>query len=700
MADFLFTQFSSQNINTNTDIILTSGRAAKGQVPASYVSDSMATAALFAAHPRFVGQTSNNRFFRAVPTNGELAVELGGAIGDGLANDQPAIQATIAYAEAIGVRTVVFTAKAYRLHCPVRTSDPDGLIGQHFYDGRPLIVSTPLVLRSTRHGGSRLEFRASNGSERQNNWQQVFSPSTNQQMVWRGGAVFVKCPSVAPVDPADRPGISLIDIALDGGIPQGSVFEWPARISDGEGWDATDKGIEIEPDRFSGDVRLIRSKITGFRGELIYQAGELNGELYIRSSVLGETNGDLFQSCGTNIDIDGLLGYKGLATYEGWSGRRGRMVNTVFEDCIRTGGIAGGRVSPGVNRNTPLRFADGQIPWFAIDAEFRNCGPVMLGSWVRGRLKLTDSHLILDGSQVYGEGLHDLDLEVDAQVDQLTGFAPVVLLGSTTAGKQTLSDVRIRLRCCRTDEARAAGRIHSQPVDYRGSFGSSVVIEQSSGEAQRGSGPSGTALTAVTDNYPCFRGNRWLRTTSSWTNLNQDVSVNPQIVPRADLMAVYANTVGTWPMIMPVSGIQHGHELTLRNLSGGGIFASLAASGAGASLPATRIVSPGAQITLRFDQELLLWREVQAPPPLKGSAAPAIAAIPAGAVSPEVSITCSGAQPGMAAQVIPAADLGDGFEVCAVRVSANAVKFRLRNNGAVSAAPSATGWSVTAAYAG
>ena len=700
MPDFLFTQFSSQNINTNIDIIHTSGRSVKGQAPASYVADSLASAALLAAHPRFVGQTSNNRYFRAMPTNSEIQVELGGAVGDGAANDQPAIQATIAYAEAIGARTVTFTAKAYRLRCPVRTSDPAGQIGQHFYDGRPIVVSTPLVLRSARHGGTRLEFRANNGSERQNTWQQVFSPSTNQQMLWRGGAVFVKCPSVEPADPADRPGITLIDIALDGGIPRGSVFEWPARISDGEGWDITDKGIEIEPDRASGDIRLIRSAITGFRGELIFQAGEGNGELYIRSAELGETNGVLFQACGANIDIDGLFASKGFSTFEGWSGRRGRMVNAVFEDCLQTGGLAGGRLASGINRNAPRRLADGLVPWMSLDAEFRNCGPVMLGSWVRGRIKLTDSYLNLEGSQVYGEGLHDLDLEVIAQVDQLTAFPAVVLLGSATPGRQTLSDVRIRLRCCRTDEARANGRIHSQPVDYRGSFGPNVVIEQSSGEAERGSGPSGTALTAVPDNYPCFRGNRWLRTTGAWTNLNQDVSTDPQIVPRADLMAVYANAAGTWPMTMPVSGIQHGHELTLRNLSGGGIFASLAASGAGASLPATRVLAPGAQIMLRFDQEVLLWREVEEPVALKGSAALAFAAIPAGGVSPEVSVTCAGAAAGMAAQVTPASDLGDSFEVCAVRVSANAVRFRLRNNGAVAAAPVATSWTVTAAYPG
>jgi len=698
MADFLFSQFASQNINANTDIVATSGRTTKGVAGASYVADSLANAALFAAHPRFVGQTANGRYFRALPVAGSLSVELGGAAGDGLADDQPAIQATIAYAEAIGVKTVLFTAKTYRLHCPVRTSDPAGLIGQHFYDGRPIVISTPLVLRSTCHGGTRLIFRHIDGSDRQANWQVVNSTSTGQQMVWRGGAIFVRCPTIEPADYADRPGVTLIDIALDGGIPQGAVYTWPARTSDGEGWDATDKGIEIEPDRYSGDIRLIRSKITGFRGELIYQAGEGNGELYVRSAVLGETNGDLFQACGTNIDIDGLLGYKGFSTFEGWSGRRGRMVNAVFEDCSRTGGLAGGRVSPGPNRNAPLRMPDGLIPWFWLDAEFRNCGQVMLGSWVRGRLKLTDSHLHLDGSQVYGEGLHDLDLEVTAQVDKLSNFAAVVLLGSPTPGKQTLSDVRIRLHCCQSEEARANGRVHLQPVDYVGSFGPNVVIEQSSGAAYRASGPAGAPLTSVTDNFPCFRTNRFRRTANFWTALNQDVSANPLIVPRGDLMVVYANSAGTWPMIMPTNGIGHGHDLTMRNLSSAGIFTSLAASGAGASLPATRVLAPGAQISLRFDQEAQLWREVSPPPPLKGSGSPSFGSIAAGGVSSEVSVACAGAASGMAASAVPAVDLGESFEVCALRASTGTVKFRLRNNGATAAAPPATGWTVSAAF--
>ncbi|MEQ1641065.1 MAG: hypothetical protein ABL881_09670, partial [Novosphingobium sp.] len=63
MPDFLFTQFSSQTINSNTDLVTTSGRSTKGIASGSYGADSLANAALRAAHPRFVGQSANGRIF-------------------------------------------------------------------------------------------------------------------------------------------------------------------------------------------------------------------------------------------------------------------------------------------------------------------------------------------------------------------------------------------------------------------------------------------------------------------------------------------------------------------------------------------------------------------------------------------------------------------------------------------------------------
>ena len=157
MADFLFSQFAVQLIKIGTDIVTTTGHNEIGKGGASYVADALANAAFQAAHPRFVGKSSNSRYFRALPLNGVLTVEIGGAIGDDTANDQPAIQATVAYAEAIGCRSIVFTKPAYRLFCPIRTSDPDGTIGQHAYDGRPLVISSVMTLSSSSAGGTTLK---------------------------------------------------------------------------------------------------------------------------------------------------------------------------------------------------------------------------------------------------------------------------------------------------------------------------------------------------------------------------------------------------------------------------------------------------------------------------------------------------------------------------------------------------------------
>ena len=115
MADFLFSDITNQNLRTGTDIVLTNGRDAIGQTPWRYVSDALATAALFAAHPRFVARSSNGRYFRAVPEAGRIPVELGGAKADGTTDDGPAMRAAFAYAAAIGARGVAFNSARYRI---------------------------------------------------------------------------------------------------------------------------------------------------------------------------------------------------------------------------------------------------------------------------------------------------------------------------------------------------------------------------------------------------------------------------------------------------------------------------------------------------------------------------------------------------------------------------------------------------------
>lgn len=127
MADFLFADIPLQNLRSGTDIIQTSGRDALGVAPWRYVSDALATAALMAAHPRFVTQSNNNRYWRALPENGRIAVEVGGARGDGIADDGPAIRATHAYVAAIAAKGASFLSARYRVeHIPASEATVPG----------------------------------------------------------------------------------------------------------------------------------------------------------------------------------------------------------------------------------------------------------------------------------------------------------------------------------------------------------------------------------------------------------------------------------------------------------------------------------------------------------------------------------------------------------------------------------------------
>ncbi len=114
MADILFSQIANENLRTGTDIIHTTGRDVLGLGASRYISDNLATQALMTAHPRFVARSSNGRFWRALPENGRIGVEVGGARGDAATDDGPAIRATFAYAAAIGARSAAFGTMQYR----------------------------------------------------------------------------------------------------------------------------------------------------------------------------------------------------------------------------------------------------------------------------------------------------------------------------------------------------------------------------------------------------------------------------------------------------------------------------------------------------------------------------------------------------------------------------------------------------------
>jgi hypothetical protein len=121
---FLFTAIGGKFIDSAITAVISSGYAAPGKGAGCYVSDSVATAALTAAHPRFCKQSANGRYFRLVPASGTnaISVEQGGAVGAPGTDDRAAIQAAIDYAIANRIHEVQFLHTSYACKAGTRVA--------------------------------------------------------------------------------------------------------------------------------------------------------------------------------------------------------------------------------------------------------------------------------------------------------------------------------------------------------------------------------------------------------------------------------------------------------------------------------------------------------------------------------------------------------------------------------------------------
>ena len=144
----------------------------------SYVADTLATATLAAAHPRFCKRDAAGRHFRL--DQPAITVEQGGATGVAGTNDQPAWQATLDYAAAVGIRTVQATRPAYELWCPQRQQPGLELTD----DGHLLVVRSDVTLEGV---GPRPKLtRMGYGGAAPTSYQTV--PVSGNY--WRGGGLY------------------------------------------------------------------------------------------------------------------------------------------------------------------------------------------------------------------------------------------------------------------------------------------------------------------------------------------------------------------------------------------------------------------------------------------------------------------------------------------------------------------------------
>lgn len=509
----LMGELAARMIPPAISLLHTAGRSAVGTGAGSYISDGLCDGALLTAHPRFVFQTANGRIFRLLAEAGAITVEQGGAVGVAGTNDQPAIQATINYAQAIGAREVHFGGRFYELWCPQRTSYFDDKFAA---DGHPLVISKSLSLRGIAPERTTLSFKGLNGVDPVANWQIVDkNAGDGTDYVWRGGGLFVKgdtgtsAPATLTVD-----RVELHRLILQGNRTRTASQSWPASTATGDGWDTTDRAFWLQ-DAWVGDIICSDTDMIGWRGEIFCLQGSL---LPARRLMLDRcrfltTNADAL-NIGMPVPYvirDCEFGDAYMAE-ESTGTTSGRYVNCVWRDSeeVWLGG-AQAVVVAGYPYGYPQRNNTTQPPLISIEGgEFRNIsGSVDIGSWTRGRFRMVDAGLYL--SSANRGALQDIVLDVEMWLDQQNNKLPLFLSGPTGLTSQIAgapagtyyappNNVQVIIAARRTklakDNSRNWGRIQ-----WNGYIDKSCRIIVDGLEYPHGNSPAATSYPPVSQPY-------------------------------------------------------------------------------------------------------------------------------------------------------------------------------------------------------
>lgn len=585
--------------------------------PAGWVADTLADAALAAAHPLFCADIDGT-FYRLLPdANGLIPVGEGHA--DHSADDRPAIQAAINYSEAVGAAGVRFDAPAYSLWRTQRTptapndihADKTGLLltttrTQAFISTCP---QTVLYRRDTDGSAMGIaKFTSCTGSG---------------GYYWRGGGIFTEGATTDPGDPSAH-SIHLHNIMLDGGITDSSEENSPHGANmapNGDGWDISDKGIWQSNDRCCGHIRLTgNSGVRYFMGELIYSSGVGAGvakrKIYLGPDVdLGHTCGSCLNGNGHTMEVERCHLHNGFIGIEGWTGELGGYIKARISHTKRDtlqGGIP--NFSGTGSYNLKSRPTASIVPIGAIDLVLHKCAQFDLGSWLQGRIVAVDCCPFIGNGAAFNGGSRELDIDIQTWCDQGNVLAGVSLQGGA-AGTKTTDAVTIRLDCKRTENAVANSYAFGDAVASVGSFGPSVTVAIGATEGvQHINSPGG----AVPD-YPVNITGRAFDATMN-PRYHHDIQANNGQV--CDIKA-YGNVIytsctaaGAYSMNLPTTNIPAGYSLFVRDMT-----KNFVAGGATCVIPAANFrsaqddvtIQPGYGFTeLRFDGQL--WGVIVPPP--------------------------------------------------------------------------------------
>jgi len=444
------TSLAARRIPADVELVRTSGYASTGHGGGTYVADALATAALAAAHPRFCKVDSAGRHFRLVPDpQGFISVEQGGAIGDGVANDRPAIQATVDYASAVGIWRIAFLSPGYALWMPVLSAPP---ADQFAPVGAAIIAQAGMHLEGATPATT-LNLKGHLGGSLETQTQSVSGYPT-----WRGAGVFVVGGTNSDADAYNVLGFSMKNLIVDGGGTISPAFD---------AVDLTHKGFRVQ-DTVVGKIVMEQVELRNFHGEIYYMNALSENEQWLTNCKFhGSDQCALQPSRGYVWAVNCEFGNASQAAEFQGGIAGGRLVGCRF---YHSGSAAftSGQNGFLYNQNYPQRVSTDQPPWIdLVDCDFHNIDSVIAANFVRISGRATDTQFFVGTGNI---GVcTSVQIDVEATIDQ-GGIAEIfyiqgpgnlttVIPGAAAPNYVLpLQDVHLRARIRQTKVARDANR--------------------------------------------------------------------------------------------------------------------------------------------------------------------------------------------------------------------------------------------------
>lgn len=453
----VFVNLGAHALPAAATTFITSGFATGGRGGGTYVADGLATSALAASCPRFCAADSTGRYFRLVAAGGVIALSQGGAQG-GAANDQPAVQAAVDYAAAIGARTLLFDFDTVSVWNTIRTSAPD----EWSRDGQSIWVTAPIKfmgLPTQTH----IRMLSTTGASLETGWQNVAGT------VWRGAGINLVGGSSSVPNAHNLTAFAMENIWLDGGCIYTGSRNQAITPATPDGPDLTNKGIRLQ-DTQCDAITLVNCQISGFKGEAYYCAGSTQTVQILKNVSIWGSNQSAFNPSTGVVHADNCDFGGSFISVECLGGIGGRYTQCRFHDSVQTGVTGGAANGLIYNYAYPTRVITQAPPWIdLIDCDFHNAGQLLVGNYLRIiRGRATDCSIALNTAVTNGS-LTSTYIDLEYTIDQasqspicsLTGPATLTTVIPGATGANYIlppSDVHVRLNIHRTANAASNGR--------------------------------------------------------------------------------------------------------------------------------------------------------------------------------------------------------------------------------------------------